>query len=364
MKKLSVFLSACVLFALFAFPAAADDAVVYLDGTGAKAGSYTELSAAVDALPDAGGTVIVCGDAATPTAAATKLAGKPLTITSQNGAVLTIGRALFFSAPVVFTDITIANGAATSLDFIYTQGNNVTVTSSVVCTPSESTGRYISIFAGGTRDSSITADDQKISLSGGTWRNIFLGNYSGTYSGKVSLLIDGATVTGGSLFLSNNNAGDSTADVSITVKSGKISAIREKNGSSTFSGTASVILAGGIIGEVAYPATVTAEQEVLIYIELVQVTLGEGVKAGEDKAIGEEDYISYIRESAPVTDAPVTTAAPVVTDAPVTTAAPVTTSGGTTVSPSTGDVTVVFAIAAMAVVACCAVIVLRRKKAN
>lgn len=128
----TIFRVACflVLALGLCFSTFAAESTVYVDGVGTDANCYAELKDAVSAVAD-GGTVVLTADYATPTGSATHLPAKSFTLTSQNDAVLTLGRTFFIYGDVVFDNITVKNGASTGVDFIYCNGYNFTVTSSV-----------------------------------------------------------------------------------------------------------------------------------------------------------------------------------------------------------------------------------------
>ena len=106
MKRLLNLAFLILLVACLSISALADEAVVYLDGTGNTEGAQTTIQAAVDALPDEGGHIIVCGDTATTNTAITLNAksGK-VKVTAINGAKFTIARTLKFSSEFEFDDI-------------------------------------------------------------------------------------------------------------------------------------------------------------------------------------------------------------------------------------------------------------------
>ena len=197
MKKTTFLLSLILLACTLVLPVSAAESTVYVDGTGATPGAFTTLSEAAEAVAD-GGTIIVCGDVATPRDKGTTLPAKTLTITSQNGAKLTLGRVTYLSGPLTLRDITLVNAAPNAVDYIYTCGNDLTVESSVKTEPSEETSRNLSIFTGAGVDAFCEVVDQKINVYGGTWRLIYFGNWSGTYLGAkttVSLATSVAATT-------------------------------------------------------------------------------------------------------------------------------------------------------------------------
>lgn len=222
-----------------------DGPYVLLDRTGAAEGSYTDFNEAVAGLPGEGGTLVVWSDYTTGSEAALNVDAKPLVITARNGATLTVGRAVLFSANVTFTDITLINGAANGLDFLYAQGHNITVTETVNCIQSGE-GRYLSLFAGGAANANIKAASE-ITVCGGIWRNVYLGNYTGSFSGEASLSFRNAEISGGGIYLSNCNGGTSTASVKVDVSGGTVNALKSVANSSVHNGPYAVSLTGGTV---------------------------------------------------------------------------------------------------------------------
>ena len=223
---------------------------VYVDGVGTDENCYATLADAVEAVDD-GGTVVLTADYATPTGSATHLAKKSFTLTSENGAVLTLGRTFFIYGDVVFDNITVKNGAGSTVDFIYCSGYNFTVTSSVKTVAKS--GRYTTIFAG-TSDSSkypIVPTESEVKLYGGDWNVVYGANYKGTFTNTVDVLIDGANLHG--TFYIGNKSGTSGGTCNLTVKSGSLT---------TVTGTAgaySITLNGGSVESLELDATVAPE---------------------------------------------------------------------------------------------------------
>ena len=139
--RIVIFLVLALCLCMAAFAA---ESTVYLDGVGTDANCYAKLEDAVEAVAD-GGTVVLTADYATANKAL-HLPTKSFTLTAENGAVLTLGRTFVIYGDVVFDNITIKNGAASTVDFIYCSGYSLTVTSSV--TTVAKSGRYTTIFAG------------------------------------------------------------------------------------------------------------------------------------------------------------------------------------------------------------------------
>ncbi len=246
MTKIRGTLAFLLLFGLLTLSVLAAD-VVYVDPTGAD-GAYTDLASAATAVDD-GGTIVIVGDLATPTNAVWTLPAKTLTITSENGAVLTLGRTLRLGGDLTLKNITVANGAAAGQDFIYLCGHTLVAESSVTTVANASNGRYFIVYTG---DSAAATAGGNVILRGGAWRTVYAGTYQTAQTGDVSVEVDGATITN-SLVAGNSNKGTNTANVSITIKSGTVADITK---STYYSGTYAVTLKGGSIAQLRLNATV------------------------------------------------------------------------------------------------------------
>lgn len=311
MKKIALILSLLIALIAICIPVSAAENTVYVDGTGAKAGSYLTLPEAAEAVAN-GGTIVVCGDVATPSSAATTLPEKDLTITSENGAKLTIGRAMILNGITTFKNITIVNAASDGLDFIYTQGHDFTIESDVTTVASEKTSRFLSIYTGGAANAFCEVVDQKVLVKGGNWRNIYLGNWSGTFLGSnCTVTVDGATINR-QIQVGNMNSGENFCEKNnIIVKSGLVEKILIQNATTeTF-----VTLAGGTVNYLECDATVTAESKVLLGSTSAELKVDDGISTGVESA-NELMYTTYYRQTPAVTEAPVTEAP--VTEAPTT----------------------------------------------
>ncbi|MBQ9429467.1 MAG: hypothetical protein IJU41_07995, partial [Clostridia bacterium] len=176
---------------LFALHAAATDNVVYLDGTGETEGAYTDFKTAVSALPS-GGTLIVSGDTTIGTAssgATLNAVGGKVTVTGQNGAVLTMARSLTLASDFEFNNITFAS-THESIGNLFCAGNDLTIGENVVTLPSAA-GRYPCIY-GGKSAGACTANPH-IVIQSGTWYGIFGGNYGSTFTGDTTVDFTGGT---------------------------------------------------------------------------------------------------------------------------------------------------------------------------
>lgn len=193
MKQRFLILFAAICCFLLAVSASAADNVVYLDGTGKTAGAYTDFKAAVSALPD-GGTVIVTGDTTVGTASAgvtLGAVGGKVTVTGQNGAKFIFARSLTLSSELEFNNINF-HSTATASGNIVCRGNTFTVGEGVNVTVA-SGALYPAIFGGTTSNVSY---DSHLIIRSGTWRAIYGGNYSATFSGNSLVEISGAESLG------------------------------------------------------------------------------------------------------------------------------------------------------------------------
>ncbi len=193
-KKLLLLIAAvlCVILSVSAF--AADD-TVYVDGTGATEGAHTTLQAAFTALADRGGNVIVCGNTTVGTSGAgitlPAAAGK-VTVTGENGAVLTIARSLSLASEVEFDNITI-HSTSSSVGNILCWGHKLTMGEGVTIT--KGSGAVELGLIGGGAGSALTADSHIVVL-GGHYRAIFGGNFSSTFTGTSTIEVSGASTSG------------------------------------------------------------------------------------------------------------------------------------------------------------------------
>lgn len=221
---------------------------VYLDASG-EDGAYTTLPEAAEAV-DNGGTIIVSGNTTTPTTAYT-LPAKDITITSEEGAVLTLGRVLIASGDLKFENITIQNGTGANVDFIYANGHDLTIGEGVTTVASTSTKRYISLAAG--LNTGTCAGSGTVTVKSGTWRNVYGGNFQGTFSGSASIVFAGGTLSGGSMILGNVSKGTNTATVTATVSGGTVTTIQ---GGTVPCASYAVTLTGGSVNKLNLNATV------------------------------------------------------------------------------------------------------------
>ena len=217
------------------------------DGTSASSPMASHTNAA-EAVPN-GGTIVFVGDLATPTNAVWTLPAKALTITSENGAVLTLGRTLRLGGDLTLKNITIANGATAGQDFIYSCGHAFIVESSVTTVAHTSNGRYHVLYASSNTENTVGGN---LVLRGGTWRSVFIGSYSKAVSGDITVEIDGATVTN-SVVAGNSNGGTNTANISIDIKSGTVADITK---TTYYTGTYAVTLTGGSVTKLRLDGTV------------------------------------------------------------------------------------------------------------
>ena len=188
--RIMVLAMLCALLTVCAF--AAD--VVYLDGTGKTDGAKTDLKTAVSALPN-GGTVIVCGDTTVGTSNAgvtLSAVGGKVTITSENGAVLTLARSLTLSSELEFDNIRI-HSTATASGNVLCRGHKLTMGAGVTVT--KASGAFDLALFGGASGGTVTYDSHLV-LRGGTWRAVYGGSYAGTFNGTSTVEVSNVTVLG------------------------------------------------------------------------------------------------------------------------------------------------------------------------
>lgn len=201
-RRIFLFVTAALLAVLCCIGICATEAssVVYLDGTGATTGAYTDLKSAVSALPN-GGTVVVTGDTligayATDTEESkavtlSAVSGK-VTITSKegdtdHGATLTLARSLTLASELEFNNITFCN-ASSSNGRILTNSNKLTIGEGVTTTTT--VDLYPTIFGGGASGGSAG----HIVIQSGTWDSVFGGAYGGTFKGNSLVEFTGGTI--------------------------------------------------------------------------------------------------------------------------------------------------------------------------
>ncbi|MBQ9429345.1 MAG: hypothetical protein IJU41_07380, partial [Clostridia bacterium] len=185
----------------------------YLDGTGATTGAYTDFKTAVSALPN-GGTLFVTGDTTVGSSASgvtlTAVGGK-VTVTGQNGAILTLARSLTLASELEFNNITIAS-ASTSVGRFICNGNPITFGAGVTTTPA-SNGRYPSIIGGAAGGTCSTGSH--ISIASGIWFVVFGGNFAGTFNGNSVIDITGGTFKG--TIVGGSRAGSFTGNATVNI---------------------------------------------------------------------------------------------------------------------------------------------------
>ena len=189
---------------------------VYVDGTGKQSESYRTLEEAVSALPDGGGNIVVSGDTTigdSNTRVELPAKSGKVTVTSINGAILTIARGVRLGCEMEFDNIELAN-ASSGLGYISAMGHKLTIGEGVTTSAPNSNNRYLTIY--GSTDSSDTTDyNTHVIVKAGTWRHIF-GGGKGVFNGS-----------------------NATVEVSDIIVTGKLSA---KNEEKAFNGNAALII--------------------------------------------------------------------------------------------------------------------------
>ncbi len=168
---------------------------VRVDGTGATENAYTTLEAAVAALPDEGGEIIVCGDTAMVAGSALVLPEKSgkVTVTGANGAKFKLAYSLKLGSDMEFDNIELVN-ANNSWGAILACGHELTMGAGVTTSIENANNRAIAIYGGDT--GSVTTDyDSHVVLKGGTWRSVYGGHHTGTFGGNSTLEVSNVTMT-------------------------------------------------------------------------------------------------------------------------------------------------------------------------
>ena len=165
---------------------------VYVDGTDTSDGEFATLQEAVIALHNEGGNVIVCGDTTVSGVVELDAKNGTIKITSQNGAKLTIARTFKITSEVEFDDIELVSTSGT-YGYIYTQGNKLTIGKNVTTSKTNS-ARWLSIF-GGTNTGTVDYNSN-IVVKSGTYQVIYGGNYQGTFNGSSKVEVSNVTVIG------------------------------------------------------------------------------------------------------------------------------------------------------------------------
>ena len=240
MKKSATFLFIFLLIFGITLCASAAD-TVYLDGTGETDGAYTDLASAFAALEN-GGTLVVTGDTtfgATNEGVTLPAVGGKVTVTGENGAVLTMVRSLTLSSEVAFENINFCS-AHSSNGNIIANGNALTFGEGVTVTASSD--RYPTLIGGAS--SGTLMGGSHITVKSGTFRAVYGGNYAGTFNGDSEVYILGGTVkyavSGGNL--NGNFTGNATVNIggtaAIEYDSNNVALIGGTVGSSSSTATA------------------------------------------------------------------------------------------------------------------------------
>ena len=121
-----------------------------------NAASYATVEAAIDALPDSGGTVIVCGDTSLALTANQTLpakGGKVIIRGSEKTVKITIAKDLILGSETEFDNLTLYTQTS-SAENLVANGNKLTIGENVI-TECASGARYIRVF-GGSRTANTT----------------------------------------------------------------------------------------------------------------------------------------------------------------------------------------------------------------
>lgn len=215
-KVLAFFLSAALVALAAAVPAFADDPTVYLDGTGATAGAYTDLKAAVTALPATGGTVVVTGDTTVGTTSdGVTLPAKSgkVTVRGEGDVTLNIAKSLTLGGELQIRDLGLHCMAGNVNGNLLAKGNKFTLGPGLTVSNASSKVAGFAVF-GGAASGTVTYNTDVTILSG-RYRAIYAGSFGGTLNGTSSLTISNAVSTG--TVSAGNYQGTCNATKSLTV---------------------------------------------------------------------------------------------------------------------------------------------------
>ena len=111
MKRIGLIAFLVLAICLLGFSVSAAE-TVYVDGTGVTTDAYETLEAAIEALPDAGGSVVVSGDTTVGETgvwvAMPEKSGK-VTLSGENGAKLIIAHGMVIESDMDIDNITLVN---------------------------------------------------------------------------------------------------------------------------------------------------------------------------------------------------------------------------------------------------------------
>lgn len=189
---------------------------VYVDGTGKTEGAYTTFADALANMPG-GGTIVVSGDIYVNNAITLATGGELLITSVYDGndytdtAAIKVANDIALGCDVTFKDI-VLDKTATGDDFIFANGHTLIIDEGVFCRNILAT-RYITIVGGAK--SGTLEEDSNVTVKSGYFRNIFGGNYNGTFKGTSTVNFLGGYVDNmiaGGTFMGNFE-GTSTVNI-------------------------------------------------------------------------------------------------------------------------------------------------------
>ncbi len=228
-KTLILFvLSLFILLPVLGIGVYAADDVVFIGGEG---DTYSTLKAAADALPPAGGTIVVRGPVVhgNNSADAITLPAKPLVITSvyggkdyrTDGAYFGLGRTMKLSADLTFENIIIKQ-THTNATYgnIYAQGHSITMGDGITTEAEAGTGKYPTVFGGFSAGDNGTGYSTDVTIKSGTWQNVFGGSYSGQFNGNSTVVMTGGAVV--NVISGGSRNGTQVGNTKLTISGGNV----------------------------------------------------------------------------------------------------------------------------------------------
>ncbi len=191
--------------------------VVYVGGAPDGETSCSTLPAAINALPDEGGTVVIYSDISQGRLADTVLS-KPVTIVGYGDAVLTVTSTWTLGADLTFENINIAVDNKT----IYANGHTLTFGEGVVMVTENTALPGFNLYGGYAANS--PADETNIIIQSGLFRTVTGGGSNGAVTGDTNIKVSGGIIT--TLYGGGYNADSSVSgDVNIEITGGSIGTV-------------------------------------------------------------------------------------------------------------------------------------------
>lgn len=221
--------------------------VVYLDpaGTSNHSTKYTTLLDAANALPNEGGTIVVCSDF-TIASSVLELPAKPIRITGENAdARITQTKAIRVSDSLTIDNITWVAGASGTGVYIYARGNDLTFGENVTSVPFGS--GYCLIFAGSPAANVANANNT-ITIKSGIFNSLYCGSHTGSYTGNLVINLEGGKLMN-NMFLTGFGAkGSFNGTVNVYVKGCDVAKITKEQTAGNLKGSSNISLESGSVG--------------------------------------------------------------------------------------------------------------------